>query len=333
MRAVQITEFGGPEVLRVADLPEPEPRDGHTVIDVDAAGLNYADTHQAEDSYLAPQRLPLVPGGEVVGIARDGRHAGRRVLALLADYGGYAEVAIAPEATTYPIDDGLGDVEALALLVQGTTAWHLLRTCSHLQPGESVVVHSAAGGVGHLAVQLAKQWGAGRVIGTASGPEKAGIAAKCGADAVVDLSGTADASEVKALLREANGGRPVDVVLEMTGGHVFDGSLAALAPLGRLVAFGMASRTPPQPVQAPSLMRSSRTVSGFWLVHALREPGLAPVLEELASMIRAGRLAPIVGGTYALEDAASAHEALRSRRTVGKLVLRTRSSPVDEAAG
>jgi NADPH2:quinone reductase len=327
MRAVHITEFGGPEVLQLKDLPAPQPQPGSVLIDVAAAGVNYADTHQAENSYLAPQQLPLIPGGEVAGIARDGDLAGRRVVAMTSGGGGYAEQAVTPAAFTYPIDDGVTDAQALAMLIQGTTAWHLLRTCSHLAQGESVVVHSAAGGVGTIAVQLARCWGAGRVIGTATGPEKAELAKSLGADEVVDLTGTTTADEVAAKLREANGGRYVDVVLEMTGGHVFDGSLSALAHLGRLVSFGMASRTPPSPVEAGHLMATSRAVSGFWLVHALRRPGgLGPMLEELFSMIRAGRLTPVIGGTYPLDQAAKAHEDLRSRRTMGKLVLDVQGS-------
>jgi NADPH2:quinone reductase len=161
------------------------------------------------------------------------------------------------------------------------------------------------------------------VIGTASGAKKSELAQSLGADVVVDLSATTTADEVKVALREANHGRPVDVVLEMTGGHVFDGSLAALCPLGRLAVFGMASRVPPQPLDVGRLMARSASVSGFWLMHAVALPGgLAPALEELTSMIRAGRLTPVTGGTYSLGDAARAHQDLRSRTTMGKLVLK-----------
>jgi NADPH2:quinone reductase len=322
MRAVHITEFGGPDVMRLTDLPAPEPQDGSVLIDVHAAGINYADTHQTEDSYLAPQKLPMIPGGEVVGTARTGEHAGRRVVALLSGGGGYAEQALAAPEVTFPVADGVTDAQALALIVQGTTAWHLLRTFGRLSVGESVVVHSAAGGVGTIAVQLAKHWGAGRVVGTATGPEKAELARSLGADEVVDLSGAGTAEQVTELLRAANGGRRADIVLEMTGGHVFDGSFAALAALGRLVTFGMASRVPPSPVHPVALMGTSRTISGFWLVHALRiGGGLGPVLEELFSMINAGRLKPVLGGSYPLAEAARAHQDLLSRKTVGKLVL------------
>jgi NADPH:quinone reductase len=322
VRAVQLTAFGGPEVLQLADVPAPEPLEDQVLIAVDSAGINFADTHQTEDSYLARQQLPLIPGAEVVGRIQGGKRDGERVVALLAGAGGYAEQAVTHTSLAYPIPDDLDDAAALALVVQGTTAWHLLRTSTGMHPGETVVVHAAAGGVGTIAIQLAKAWGAGRVIGTASGAEKHDLARSLGADAVVDLSGTTTADEVKRALREANGGRPVDVVLEMTGGHVFDGSLAALRPLGRLAVFGMASRVPPKPLDVGRLMAGSASVTGFWLMHALAMPGgLGPAMEELTSMIHAGRLRPITGGTYPLAEASRAHQDLLNRTTKGKLVL------------
>ena len=319
MRAIQITEFGGPEVLKVVDLPDPRPRDGLLLIDVTSAGLNYADTHQTENSYLAPQELPLVPGAEVVGTRADD---GTRVVALTMKGGGYAEKAVAHPAATFAVPEGVDDGAALALVLQGTTAWHLLRTSTRMRPGESLVVHAAAGGVGTLAVQLARQWGAGRVIATASTPEKRALAESLGADVTVDLGPADDGDGVRDLLLDANGGKPVDVVLEMTGGHVFDGSLAALAPFGRLAAYGMASRRPGTPVSSGALMATSRAVIGFWLVHTLRRPGgIAPAMEELLSLTASGGLKPVVGGTYAMADVAQAHKDLRERRSTGKLVL------------
>src|ERR671929_472846 len=256
MRAVQITRFGGPEVLDVVDLPDPVPGDGEQLYEVSAAGINFADTHQTENSYLSTQELPLIPGTEFVGRAG----GGPRVVGL-APAGGYAERVVAHPRLTWPVPDGVTDEQALALVVQGATAWHLLRTSTHLAAGETVVVIAGAGGVGSLAVQLAKRWGAGRVIATASSPEKRALTEELGADASVApaLAGD-DPKQFTAALREANGGKPVDVVLEMTGGHVFDGSLAALAPFGRLAAYGQASRTSPEPVSATSLMAHSRTI-------------------------------------------------------------------------
>lgn len=322
MKAVQVSRFGGPEVLEAVEVDPPQERPGHVVIDVRTAGVNFADTHSTDDTYIVPQRLPFVPGAEVAGIARGGEHAGRRVVALLAAGGGYAEQALAPQDAVFPIPDGVTDGAALALVLQGATAWHLLRTSTRLSPGESVVVHAGAGGVGSIAVQLARQWGAGRVIATASSQDKRDLAVGLGAHAAVDVSSARDADTVRDLLREANGGHAVDVVLEMTGGVVFDGSLAALAPLGRLAVYGLASRNAPAPVSAVGLMASSRTVAGFWLPHAVRRPGgLSSAMEELFSLVRAGRLRAVLGGSFPLADARRAHEDLASRRTMGKLVL------------
>jgi NADPH2:quinone reductase len=317
VRAVQITEFGGPEVLKVAEVPDPVAGDGMQVLEVDSAGVNYADTHQVEDSYLSRTQLPLVPGSEVVGRLPDGTR-----VAAFAMAGGYAEKALVHPAMSFPVPEGVSDGQALSLMVQGLTAWHLLRTSTHLVAGESVVVHAAAGGVGTLAVQLAKAWGAGTVIGVASSPEKRELAASLGADVTVD-AGEAD---LKAALEQANGGKKVDVVLEMVGGPTFDASLAALAPFGRLATFGMASRTPAKPVESGALMSRSRAVIGFWLAHCFSRPEmLQGPMAELLAMVQAGTLTPIVGGTYPLSESHRAHEDLRSRATQGKLVLDCRA--------
>lgn len=313
MRAIQITEFGGPEVLRLVELRDPVASGSLQVLAATSAGVNFADTHQIEDSYLSITTLPLVPGSEVAGTLPDGRRVAGFTMS-----GGYAEKALVHPSAVFELPDTVSDGQALALLVQGLTAWHLLRTCTRLAPGESVVVHAAAGGVGTLAIQLAKVWGAGRVIGVASSADKRALAESLGADATVD-AGEAD---LKAALVDANGGRKVDVVLEMVGGATFDASLAALAPLGRLAVFGMASRTAPKPIDPGSLMSHSRAVIGFWLAHCFGRPELlAPQMAELLAMVAAGTLQPQLGGAYPLGDAARAHEALRDRSSTGKLVL------------
>ena len=314
MRAVQVTEFGGPEVLTPVELPDPVAGPGEVLIDVERIGVNYADTHQAENSYLAPSKLPLVPGGEVVG-----KTGGKRVVALLNGGGGYAEKAVAPEATTFGVPDGIDDLTALSMLVQGTTAWVLLKRNAHLEKGESVVVHAAAGGVGTVAVQLAKAWGAGRVIATASSDEKRALALELGADVAVDSR----AEDMTATLLEANNGRRVDVVLDMVGGSTTDQSIAALAPFGRLAFYGMAGRENPKPVELRNLLGHSTTISGMWLPHVFRMPGnvYGTALDVLFQLVEQGKLKAIPGGEYPLSDARGAHEALRSRTTVGKLLL------------
>jgi NADPH2:quinone reductase len=313
MRAIRIEEFGGPEVLQLVDLPRPEPGEGEVLIRVSRSGVNYADTHQRHNDYLAKYELPLVPGGEVAGVRED---TGERVVAMCG-LGGYAEYATAPEATTFPIPDGVDDGTALALLIQGLTAWHLYRTSAKLQPGESVLVHAAAGGVGSLAVQLGRPMGAGRVIAAASTEDKRALALELGADAAIDASPEGMRERIEA----ANGGRKVDVVLEMAGGEVFEQSLAALAPFGRLVTYGIASRQPNQ-VSSGSLMRRSQAVVGFWLMHCLGRPEMVgDALADLFARVERGELRAHVGGEYPLSEAARAQVDVAERRTTGKVVL------------
>jgi NADPH:quinone reductase len=321
MRAIRIGEWGGPEVLElVEDAPAPEPGEQDVLVRVTRAGINFADTHARENSYLARYQLPLTPGAEIAGVVeRDGGGfaAGDRVVSMVGT-GGYAEYVAAPAATTFAVADDVSEATALALLLQGLTAWHLYRTSARLQPGESVVVHAAAGGVGSLAVQLGKPLGAGRVIATASTEEKRALALELGADAAVDVT----REDLADGLVEANLGERVDVVLEMAGGRVFDASLDALAPFGRLVTYGIASREP-NTVSTGSLMRKSRAVIGFWLMHCLRRPAelVDAPLQELFERAAAGELRVVEGETYPLSEARRAPEDLQARRTSGKLML------------
>ena len=312
MKAVLIEEFGGPEVVGYVDVPDPEAGDGEVLVEVARAGVNFADTHAINDDYLAKQALPLTPGGEISGRTPDGR----RVAALLPT-GGYAERVAVPESNLVPVPDEVSDDQAAGLLLQGLTARSLLRISAKLEKGESVVVGAAGGGTGSLAVQLAKRFGAGRVIALASTEEKRQLAQRLGADAAVDSR----ADDLTAQIIEANGGKPVDVVLEMAGGSVFDACLEALAPFGRLVTFGLASREPNQ-VRNADLMRTSRAEVGFWLVHLFTRPAeLRAGIGELLGAVAAGELEVVVGGVYPLSDARRALEDIAARKTEGKLLL------------
>jgi NADPH2:quinone reductase len=314
VKAIEIERFGGPEVLTLVDRPTPVAGPGAALIEVSRAGINYADTHQAENTYLTPATLPLTPGGEVVGRTVDGR----RVVALLPS-GGYAEFAVAPDELIFDVPDGVDDGQALALVLQGVTAWHLLRTSARLASGETVVVHAGAGGVGLIAVQLARLFGAGRVIATASTEEKRALAVEHGADVAIE----ADPATLRDRLLEVNDDRKVDVILEMTGGPVFDQSLRALAPFGRLVVFGQAGRVPATPIDPVMLMATSRAVVGFWLGHGFARPAelIGAPLRELFDLVAQGTLRTVTGGEYPLSEVRRAHEDLRARRTVGKLLL------------
>ena len=313
MRAIQLQEFGGPEVLQLVELPTPVAGPGQVLVNVTRAGMNFADTHQRENSYLARATLPLIPGTEVAGVRAD---TGERVIALCGN-GGYAEQVAVPEQLVYPIPEGVDDGTALALLVQGLTAWHLYRTCARLAAGESVVVIAAAGGVGSLAVQLGAAFGAGRVIAVASTEEKRALTLSRGADAAIDASPEGLTERIVA----ANEGRPVDAVFEMAGGAVFDACLDALAPFGRLVTYGIASREQ-NDVRSGALMRKSRAVVGFWFMHCMgRREMVEEPLAELFGRAARGELRAVVGATYPLSQAADAQVALAERRTTGKLLL------------
>ncbi|MGA8364315.1 MAG: zinc-binding dehydrogenase [Solirubrobacteraceae bacterium] len=313
MRAIQMTEFGGPEVLRLAELPTPTPAEGEVLIRVTRAGINFADTHTRTNSYVRKATLPLVPGGEVAGVRED---TGERVVALTGT-GGYAEYATAPAAHVFELPDGVDDGTALALILQGTTAWHLYRTAGRVAEGESVVVHSAAGGVGSLAVQLGHLFGAHPVIGTASSEKRRALAVELGADVAVDPA----PEGLTERLLEANAGEPVDVVFDMAGGATFDASYEALAQFGRIVVCGISSEEPNR-VSTGSLLRHSRAVVGFYLFHCLQRPGMfGEALADLFTRVSRGELQAVLGGTYALGDAAQAQIDLRERRTTGKLLL------------
>ena len=311
MKAIQIQQFGGPEVFEYRDLPDPEPGEGEALVEVSRVGVNFADTHATRDDYLAKQQLPLIPGAEVSGRTADGR----RVAALLGS-GGYAQKVTAPEATLVPLPDEVDDDQAAAILLQGLTALALVERCARLQEGETVVIEAAAGGTGTLAVQLAKRAGA-RVIGLASSEEKRALVAELGAVATID----SNAPELGAAIREANGGERVDAVLHMSGGDGFDQELGVLAPLGRMVVFGIASREQ-RDVSTAALLRGSKSVIGFWLIHLLARPDLvAPMVGDLLSALAKGELTATIGGVYPLSEAARAHEDLTARRTTGKLLL------------
>lgn len=318
MRAVQIHEFGGPEVLRVVELADPEPGPGEVLIRVERAGLNFGDTHQRRNQYIAKHTLPVVLGGEVAGTveAGEGFPQGERVVALLRS-GGYAELATARADRVFTLPDGVSADQGLALLIQGLTAWHLWRTSARLAEGETVVVHSAAGGVGSLATQLAKPMGARRVIATAGAPGRRERALALGADVAVDP----DADDLTMALVRANGGEPVDVVLDAAGGRLFRCGLEALAPFGRIVAYGNSTREKVA-ITSGELLKTSRAVIGFWLMHLLdRREALEEPLADLFARAARGELETEIGGTYPLAEAARAHEDLEGRRTRGKLLL------------
>lgn len=274
MKAVQFTEYGGPEVLNVVELQKPVPTGHEVLIEIKAIGVNYADTARREGQYVIPTALPFIPGAEIAGVVvAVGNKAtmvkpGMRVVTLI-ESGGYAEYALADERELIPLLEPLDYRTAVALPLQGLSAYHILKTMGRLARGESVLIHAAAGGVGTIAVQLAKLFGAGKVIATASSDEKLALAREMGADVLVNY--TEPNWEEQVL--EATGGRGVNVALEMAGGDVFYKTLKCLTTFGRLVIYGVASGEQSR-LYPSSLMAKNQSVIGFFLPQIMRKPEL-----------------------------------------------------------
>jgi NADPH2:quinone reductase len=311
MKAIQIEDFGGPEVLQYLEVPDPSPKLSEIVVNVKRIGVNFADTHASRNDYLAEQTLPLIPGAEISGQTNDGRR-----VAVLLGSGGYAGKVAVPQGQMIELPVEVDYDQAAGGLLQGLTAMALVHRCARIEPGETIVIEAAAGGTGTLAVQLAKRAGA-RVIGLASSEDKRELVQSLGADATVDSR----AGNLGEAISEANGGKRVDAVLHMSGGEAFDEELGVLAPLGRMVVFGIASREQRE-ISTASLLRGSKAVIGFWLAHLLSRPDLlGPMIQDLFAAIAAGELTVTIGEVYPLSEAARAHEDLIARRTTGKLLL------------
>jgi NADPH:quinone reductase len=309
MRAVLIESHGDQEVLEVADVPPPEPEPGQLLVDVAAVGVNFRDVYEREGRYGGG--LPAIIGAEGAGSVVGSRDR----VAWVSAPGSYAEQVVVDADKTVPVPEGVSDELAAAALLQGITAQYLCTATHEVQPGETVLVHAAAGGVGSLLTQIAATLGA-RVIATTSTDEKAQLAREAGASEVIGYEGFAER------VRELTDGAGADVVYDGVGAATFDESLASLRPRGELVLFGAASgRVPPF-----DPMRLEDSGSLFLTRPSIRHYTATP--EELRSRAAAvfdwiadGSLEVRIGGRYPLEDARRAHEDLEGRRTTGKLIL------------
>lgn len=319
MKAIRYHQVGGPEVLRWEDTPEPVPGPGEVLLRVHAAGVNFADTERRRGLYDAQVPLPRILGSEAAGVVRavgpgvDPSWVGRRVVALTK--GAYAEAALAPVSELLALPPEVSFAEAAALLVQGLTAYHVVHTVGRVEAGQTVLIHAAAGGVGLLAVQLAKAAGA-RVIGTVSGEAKAKLAREVGADDVIRY----DQEDVAARVQALTQGRGVERVLDSVGASTWQASVDALAPFGHLVSYGNASGPPPL-VEVESLYAKSLTVSAYWLRTPTPPEVQHRAREALLAEVVAKRLRIVVGLTLPLAQAGEAHRQLEGRSTVGKVVL------------
>jgi NADPH2:quinone reductase len=320
MIAVRIHETGGPEKLRVDDIPVPSPGPGELRLRVEAAGLNYVDTYKRSGLYTVP--LPHTLGGEAAGIVTA---AGAGVtdfkvgdhVASAAVAGAYAAEALAPAAQTVKVPAGVTSPLAAAVLLQGMTAHFLACDTFPLKPGDTALVHAAAGGVGLLLVQIAKLRGA-RVLATVGADAKVALARGAGADAVCVYS----RENFTEAARAFTGGRGVDVVYDSVGKDTFEGSLASLRPRGLMVTFGNASG--PVPPFAPLVLsqKGSLFLTRPTLWHYIATPAeLRTRSGDLFKWIADGKLKVRIGATFPLTSAAEAHRALEGRKTTGKVLL------------
>lgn len=324
MKVVRFYECGEPDVLRLEEAAIPQLKAGEVLVRVEAIGVNYTDVAHRRSSSLSrePLTFPLTPGVEIVGIiAKAGEGAehmpvGTRVIALIP-HGGYAEYVAVPAARTIPVPPGLDAIQAAALPVQGLTAYHIIATFGHLQPGERILIQAAAGGVGTLAVQLAKLLGAGQIIATASTPAKLNLALSLGADVGINYTQPDWTTQVL----QATDGKGVDLILDMIGGAQFSENFTCLAPLGRIVTFGAASGQRAI-INPEKLTARCYTVTGFYSAYVGTRPELvAPALTKLVQYVLAGQLKLQIHHRFPLEQAAAAHRLMESRQTTGKIVL------------
>jgi NADPH2:quinone reductase len=321
MKAIVFAETGGPEVLALADVPTPGARPGSVLIKNHAIGVNFADTRFRQGVYTVKPKLPDSPGMEAAGVIEavgegvTSLRPGMRVAAFTSR--AYAEYCVSPAFMVIPLPDSVSFVDGATFLIQVLTAYHLLHTVDSTGPGRTVLVHSAAGGVGLAAVQLAKAAGA-RVFGTVSSDAKTSLAKEAGADAVINYVKEKFADEVLRLTSD----RGVDLVLDAVGKPTFEEGLRCLAPFGHLVLYGRAGG-PPDPLNISTLSPKSQKVSAFSLPTLTRgfPDKTRDSAERCFALLREGRLKLHVGKTFPLAQAAEAHRYLESRQSTGKLIL------------
>jgi NADPH2:quinone reductase len=332
MKAIQYRTFGGPEVLEYVGLPDPEPRAGEVLIETTAIGVNFPDirerlgVYNRAETQVGGVTLPQVGGLQVVGrVLNAGTEAhahlvGRKVMALMSK-GAYAQRAVARADMLVELEDDTDDVVMASVACQGVTAFLALQVCTVLRPGESVLVHGAAGGVGNLAVQIAKVLGAATVIGTASSDSRRAFVLSRGADHAIAYDSPHWPESVLSL----TDGKGVDVILETIGGDVFEENFACLGMLGRCVVIG-STRGPGEPVAPRRLMAKAQTLTGVYLPSFFQRPDLIQRgLRFLKDGIGQGLIRPWVAATFPLSRAADAHAMLERREVQGVIVLDPRS--------
>ena len=319
MKAVRINEFGGLEVLKIEEVAEPTLRPHHVMIKVDSAGVNYADIMRRGGTYPGPDlpsSLGLEAAGTVTEVGSDvsGITVGQRVMAM--GPGGQAEYVAVNGNLVFPYPDSLDPIVAGGMPIVFLTSYHLLKSRGQLQPGHTVLIQAGASGVGTVAIQLAKAWGA-KVIATASTEDKLELCRTLGADVTINYTET----DFEEAIKEETGGAGVELVLECVGGPVLEKSVRCVASYGRLVSYGNASGTPSN-LAASDITTTNRTVIGFSIgrspVGSLDHKG---AMADLFPMIGEGKVKLIVDQVLPMSDVAKAHQHLSNRGTRGKVIL------------
>ena len=320
MKAILFDTLGGPEVLKLGEAPTPEVRPRKVLIKNHAIGINFADTRFRQGMYVTRPKLPDTPGLEAAGVVEavgegvENIKSGARVAAI--GMRTYAEYSLVSANQVMPIPDSVSFEEGAAFPIQTLTAYHLLHTCHQTTPGQTVLVHSAAGGVGVVAMQIAKAAGA-HVIGTVSRDSKADLAKQYGADAVINYESQDFAEEAKKL----TDGKGVDLILDAVGEPTFAKGLKCLAPFGHAILYGQAGGSP-EPLNVFGLFQNSLKVSCFGLYTASAIPELHQKgIEQSFKLMEEGKLKLFIGKNFPLAEAAEAHRFMESRQSVGKLVL------------
>ena len=325
MRALVCKEYGPPEALRIEDVDDPVPGKGQVLVEVAAAGINFPDVLSIAGKYQVKTPPPFIPGNEAAGVVTeigegvDGFAVGDNVI-INTMGGAFAEKCTAEARTTAMLPDFMNFEQGAGFTVTYGTSAHALKQSANLQPGETVLVLGAAGGVGITAVEIAKAMGA-RVIAAASSEEKLAFAAQAGADETVNYSQV----PLKETVKELTGGDGIDVVYDPVGGELADQAFRALAWHGRYLVIGFASGDIPKFAANIALLKEARIIGVWWGTWAMKNPKLqVQNMMEMAALVKAGTLTPRVTESYSLDDFADAFRAITERRARGKVTLRMR---------
>ncbi|MEV2264168.1 NADPH:quinone oxidoreductase family protein [Streptomyces anulatus] len=315
MQAWRVHRNGEPgEVMRLEETDRPTPGDGQVLVEVRAANVNFPDALLCRGQYQVRPPLPFTPGVEVCGTTKDGR----RVLATPAlPHGGFADYVVADEAALLPAPDALDDAEAAALHIGYQTGWFGLHRRARLQPGETLLVHAAAGGVGSAAVQLGRAAGA-KVIGVVGGPEKAAVARELGCDLVIDRR----SEDIVAAVKDATGGRGADVVYDPVGGDAYAKSAKCVAFEGRILVVGFASGVIPTPGLNHALVKNYSVVGLHWGLYNTKDPAAVRAChDELTKLAEQGIVKPLVSERVAMAGAAAAVQRVADGTSTGRIVV------------